>query len=301
LISDDVKKKIGDITFYSTTDGNHGRGVAWSARQLRQKCVIYMPKGSSASRLENIKKEGADASIMEMNYDDCVRYCAEQVKKDPKGVLVQDTDFEGYYDIPAWIMQGYGSVAYEAHHQLLEYGVPQPSHIFGQAGVGSFDGSLHGYFANVYSNQTTPPLMCTVESKEADCLARSAAAGKKTAVTGDMNTIMAGLACGEPCTISWEILKNHSSYFFSIPDWVTAKAMRTLASPLKGDARIISGESGASTTGTVLSLLQYPEYAAIKKELGLDERSIVLCVSTEGDTYPEQWERICHDGEFPSV
>jgi diaminopropionate ammonia-lyase len=296
--SDATKQRIGDITFYSTTDGNHGRGVAWSARELRQKCVIYMPKGSSQSRLENIRKEGAEATITDMNYDDCVRYCAEQVRQDPRGVLVQDTDWDGYEDIPAWIMQGYGSLSYEAHQQLRELGA-RPTHIFGQAGVGSFDGSLHGYFANVYADK--PPVMTTVESKEADCLARSAAAGKKVAVTGDMPTIMAGLACGEPCTISWQILKNHSSFFVSIPDWVTALAMRTLASPLRGDTRIITGESGAATTGLVLALLRNGEYAPLVRDLGLSSESVVLCVSTEGDTYPEQWERICWDGEYCSL
>jgi diaminopropionate ammonia-lyase len=298
LTSAETKARLGQVTFYSTTDGNHGRGVAWSAKRLGQKCVIYMPKGSSRSRLENIRAEGAEATITDMNYDDAVRYAASQVKKDFSGVLVQDTDWPGYEDIPAWIMQGYGTVSFEAHNQLLAAGVARPTHIFGQAGVGSFDGSLHGYFANAYKDD--PPLMTTVESSAADCLARSAAAGRLTAVGGDMPTIMAGLACGEACGISWQILKNHSSFFVSIPDWVTAKAMRTLGAPLPGDERVISGESGASTTGLVLSVLQYAEYAGLKEALGLDGNSVVLTVSTEGDTYPEQYERIVWDGEYAS-
>jgi diaminopropionate ammonia-lyase len=301
IISKETQRVLGQITFYSTTDGNHGRGVAWAARQLGQGCVIFMPKGSSRSRFDNIAREGARVTITDMNYDDTIAYCASLVKKDPSGVLVQDTDWEGYTDIPAWIMQGYGTVSYEAKRQMDAAGL-RPTHIFGQAGVGSFDGSLHGYFANVYGEKGEKmPLMATVESKEADCVARSARAGRIETVGGDMPTIMAGLACGVPCNISWSILKNHSRYFFSIPDWVTAKAMRTLASPLCGDPRVISGESGAATTGTVLALLLRPEYASVKAELGLGPDSVVLCVSTEGDTFPEEWEAICWDGAFASA
>jgi diaminopropionate ammonia-lyase len=305
IVSEETRAKLGRVTFYSTTDGNHGRAVAWAARQMKQGCVIYMPNGSSQSRFENIKKEGADVTIMDMNYDDCIRYAAEQVAKDPQGVLVQDTDWPGYEEIPAHIMQGYASVSYEAYHQLQECNV-LPTHIFGQAGVGSFDGSLHGFFANVYGAAAKPPVMCTVEPLEADCCARSAEAGARRTVGGDMPTIMAGLACGEPCNISWSILQRHCSYFFSIPDWVTAKGMRVLSNPCPGpngapgDRRIISGESGAATTGLVVTMLMNEDYRALAREIGLDRDSVVLCVSTEGDTFPEEWQQICWDGAWQS-
>lgn len=196
LNSEDARKKLGDITFITATDGNHGRGVAWTATQLNQKSIVYMPKGSSLTRLENIRKEGAKASITEFNYDDAVRLAASEAKENG-WVMVQDTAWEGYEEIPTWIMQGYGTMASEALEQLKELNVKKPTHIFVQAGVGSLAGAVQGYFASVFKDEC--PITVIVEADEADCLYRSAIAGdgKPRAVTGDMPTIMAGLACGE--------------------------------------------------------------------------------------------------------
>ena len=168
LVSDETKKKLGDITFYTATDGNHGRGVAWAANRLRQKSVVLMPKGSSQARLQNILKEGADASITELNYDDAVRLASKMASGDPNGIVVQDTAWEGYEEIPGWIMQGYGTMSYEAVKQLKEAGVERPTHIFVQAGVGSLAGSVMGYFANLFPDK--PPVMAVVEASAADCL-----------------------------------------------------------------------------------------------------------------------------------
>ena len=120
LISNEVREKLGDITFVTATDGNHGRGVAWTANKLKQKSVVYMPKGSSQTRLENIRKEGADASITDMNYDEAVRLAAKYADEH-NGVIIQDTAWEGYEDIPAWIMQGYGTMGLEALNQLKDF------------------------------------------------------------------------------------------------------------------------------------------------------------------------------------
>ncbi len=133
LTSPEVKKELGDYTFFTATDGNHGRGVAWAANQIRQKSVVYMPKGSSRTRLENILKEGAQASITDMNYDDAVRLASAESAKTPNSVVIQDTAWEGYEEIPAWIMQGYGTMALEAAEQLADLGVLRPTHIFVQA------------------------------------------------------------------------------------------------------------------------------------------------------------------------
>ena len=109
LISDEIRERLGEITFITATDGNHGRGVAWTAKQLRQKSVVYMPKGSSKERLKNIQAEGAEASITDLNYDEAVRLAFSEAQK--KGwVMVQDTAWEGYEDIPTWIIQGYGTM-----------------------------------------------------------------------------------------------------------------------------------------------------------------------------------------------
>lgn len=298
LRSKEIKEKLGDITFVTATDGNHGRGVAWAANQLGQKSVVYMPKGSSETRLANIRKEGSDASIIDGNYDDAVRLSDEMAKKHD-WVVIQDTAWEGYQDIPLWIMQGYGTLISEAIEQLVAEGVERPTHVFLQAGVGSFAGAIQGYLAAKYGDDR--PVTIIMEPNEAPCLYNSARAGRIENVTGDMSTIMAGLACGEPNTISWEVLRDYSDGYLSCPDYVAARGMRILASPLKGDPQIVSGESGAVGTGVITLIMEREEYKGLREELGLNENSVVLLISTEGDTDPKKYREIVWDGDYSSV
>ena len=197
-------------------------------------------------------------------------------------------------------MQGYGTMVKEAVEQLAEYGVDRPTHVFVQAGVGSLAGAVQGYMAAKFEDC---PITVVVEADKADCFYKSAEAGdgKPRFVGGDMQTIMAGLACGEPNTIGFEILKNYSKAFISAPDWVSAKGMRILGNPLRGDEKVISGESGAVTTGILACIMQDENLADLRKELKLDENSKVLLISTEGDTDPDKYKSIVWDGECPSI
>jgi len=296
LTSDGLRQEFGQATFFTATDGNHGRGVAWAANKLKQKAVVFMPKGTTPTRLENIRKENATATIEDMNYDDCVRLAAKHAAETKRGVVVQDTAWEGYDEIPAWIMQGYGTMASESDEQLHENGSGQPTHVFIQAGVGSLAGAVQGYFANRYPQNS--PKVVVVEAEAAACLYKGAAAkdGKIHIVDGDMQTIMAGLACGEPNTISWEILKNNSSAFVSCPDWVAAKGMRMLGAPLKGDPQVVSGESGAVTMGLLACIMTMDEFKDLKANLDLNESSKILLFSTEGDTDPDRYKEIVWEG-----
>ena len=296
LTSDKLREEFGQATFFTATDGNHGRGVAWSANRLGQKAVVHMPKGSTQTRLENIAKEGAQVDIQEMNYDDCVRLAAKEADETERGVIVQDTAWDGYEEIPSWIMQGYGTMAMEAGEQLRDYGCDRPTHVFVQAGVGSLAGAVVGYFTNLYPDN--PPTFVVVEADAAACLYKGAAAGDgdPRIVDGDMQTIMAGLACGEPNTISWDILKNHVKVFIAAPDWVAASGMRMLAAPIKGDAPVTSGESGAAPFGALAAIMTMEEYRDLRHEIGLDENSSVLLFSTEGDTDPERYKNIVWKG-----
>lgn len=298
LTSKELHDKLGQATFYSATDGNHGRGVAWAADKLGQKCVIHMPKGTTATRLENIQKLGADADITDLNYDDCVRLANSEAEKDDFGVMVQDTAWDGYEKIPTWIMQGYGTLSVEADRQMIARGCDHPTHIFVQAGVGSLAGSLIGYFANKYKD--CEPIMTVVETGAAACLYESAekATGELLNVDGDLKTIMAGLACGEGNTISWDILKNHASFFLSAPDWMSAKGMRLYGVPLEGDDTVISGESGAITMGVLFSIMTRPDLKELRDALKLDENSEVLLVSTEGNTDPNRFREVVWDGLY---
>lgn len=295
LKSEKVKKELGNLTFATTTDGNHGRGVAWMAQQLGYKCVVYMPKGSTQNRLNNIAEFGADVSITDWNYDDTVRFTAEQARKNGWEV-VQDTAWEGYTDVPTWIMKGYSTLSQEVIEQL--HGVV-PTHIFLQAGVGAFASVMASVFISMFEENS--PKIIIVEPEKADCFYRSAKAGEIEAVTGEMNTIMAGLACGEPNPVGWDILKDCTDAFVSVPDWVTARGMRVLGNPLKGDSRVISGESGAVTTGLVATIAIGDEYKKLRESLKLDKNSKVLVFSTEGDTDPEVYRNIVWNGDYQSL
>ncbi len=293
LVSGEIKRELGDITFVTATDGNHGRGVAWTAKQLQQKSVVYMPKGSAEERLMNIRAEGADASITDLNYDEAVRLANSQAEQ--KGwVMVQDTAWEGYEDIPGWIMQGYGTMGYEAYMQLPE----KPTHIFLQAGVGSMAGAVAGFFASVYGEDR--PIITIVEPNKADCIYKTAEAadGKLHFVTGDMDTIMAGLACGEPCSIGWNVLRDYADNFISCPDYAAAQGMRVLGNPEAGDTKVVSGESGASAFGCIAEIMRDKTLVELKNKLKLNENSKVLFFSTEGDTDKENYKSIVWDGAY---
>ena len=211
--------------------------------------------------------------------------------------MVQDTAWEGYEDIPTWIMQGYGTMGLEAYEQIPE----KPTHIFLQAGVGSMAGAVTGLFSSIYGKDR--PIITIVEPNKADCLFRTAEAndGTRHFVTGDMNTIMAGLACGEPCSIGWNILADYADHFISCPDYVAAKGMRILGNPAGKDNRVVSGESGAASFGCVAEIMTNPALADIKKKLGLNENSRVLFFSTEGDTDRENYKSIVWDGKYPTL
>ena len=298
LSSDKLREEFGQATFFTATDGNHGRGVAWAANRLGQKAVVRMPKGTTRTRFDNIAKEGAEVTIEEMNYDDCVRMAAAEAAKTEHGIIVQDTAWDGYEEIPSWIMQGYGTLVLEADKQLKENGVERPTHVFVQAGVGSLAGAVVGYFAHKYKEN--PPVMVVCEASAADCLYRSAAQadGNLVNVTGDLQTIMAGLACGEGNTIGWDILKNHVTVFASCPDWMSAKATRIYANPLESDPHIVSGESGSVPLGLVYTALHDEDAKDLKEALKLDENSNILVISTEGDTDPIRYREIVWDGLY---
>ncbi len=280
LCSEEARAKLGTVTFVTATDGNHGRGVAWAAKLLGHKAVVYLPEGSSQERLNNIRALGAEAEITKFNYDGAVRLAYAMSRKHG-WVLVQDTAWSGYEEIPTWIMQGYTTMAQEITAQLN--GI-MPTHLFLQAGVGSMAGAVLGYFAALWQNNLPVTVIC--EPDKAACLYKTAVANDGTLhkVTGRMNSMMAGLCCGEPCTISWDIINNFASAFIACSDDYAASGMRLLGMPQSGDARIVSGESGAVTAGVLAALMQDPELAQLRNELGLDENSRVLLISTEGAT-----------------
>ena len=292
LKSPEVKEQLGDLTFISTTDGNHGRGVAWAARELGCKARIYMPAGSAEERLQNIKNEGAYAEITTMNYDDTVRYTS-QLAEENGWVIIQDTMWEGYEEIPLWIMQGYTTLAKEAVDHLEE----APTHVFLQAGVGSFAGAVVAFLQHFYGQQLTFVL---VEPDVANCFYESFKQGTEHFVTvgGDMQTIMAGLACGEPNPLAWDILKAYTKVSICCDENIAATGMRVLANPIGSDQRIIAGESGAAPFGCFYELMTNEDYKDLKAAIQLNKQSNILFVNTEGDTDVENYRNIVWHGKY---
>jgi diaminopropionate ammonia-lyase len=296
LTSAAMKQRIGPMTLATATDGNHGRGVAWAAEQLGLKAVVYMPKGSASARVAHIRAHGATVHVTDLNYDATVRL-AGRMARENGWHLIQDTASEGYTDIPRWIMQGYISMSMEAINQMAGMRL-HPSHVFVQAGVGSFAAAMVAHLAGVFKDQ--PPRFNIVEPTHAACLLASAAAGdgRPHAVTGDLETIMAGLACGEPSPFAWEILREWSCGYISCDNYVAANGIRILANPLAGDDRIEAGESGAVGIGLLDLIVNQVDLRELRQGLDIGPDSTVLLFNTEGATDPDNYREILWYGRY---
>ncbi len=295
LQSSHARSHLDGTVFITATDGNHGKGVAWSAGLLGFKTVVLMPKGSSAIRAQAIRDVGnAEVTITDLDYDDTVRL-ASKMARENGWMLVQDTSWDGYEEIPTWIIQGYTTLAMEAVEQAKAIGA-RPTHVFLQAGVGSMAGGILGFLTDYYCDHR--PIFSIVEPSSIACIFSSvqAADGRPHPVVNRGMTIMAGLNCGEPCTITWPILRDFSSHYFSCPDYIAAEGMREY----KRSAGIISGESGAVTLGLLLHLLRVKAFSEIKAQTSLHPDSVVLLINTEGDTDPESYAQIINKRKYPS-
>ena len=285
LLADKVHRQIAELHFVTATDGNHGKGVAWAAAKLGCQAHIYLPQGSVQARAQAIRDIGnTEAVITEWGYDDTVRYTAKLA--DEQGwVLIQDTSWPGYEDIPRTIIQGYTTMCREASEQLEELGLA-PTHVFLQAGVGAMAGGVLGWLRNRYPDSDLTAAI--IEPTEAACVFESVAAadGQTHPAAGSGRTIMAGLNCGEVCPLAWPILLRQADAWFSCPDQVAVQGMRCL-----NRAGVISGESGAVTAG-LASLVAQDAFADVKQALKLNRDSVLLLFSTEGDTDPEAYREI---------
>jgi diaminopropionate ammonia-lyase len=293
-----LREKLGDLTFAAATDGNHGRGVAWSAAQMGFKSVIYVHKLTSKARTDAIRQNGAKVVIIDGTYDDAVRQVYEDAQKHGWEV-VSDTSWEGYEDIPKWVMQGYTTMLSEAQEQLAAQGIVKPTHVLAQAGVGSLAAATLGFYANLFGLER--PYSIVVEPTKAACLYKSVQIGDGNPhnFEGDLDTIMAGLACGEPNPLAWHILQEVTDIFAICPDWVAAKGMRVYGVPLNGDPFIISGESGAVTLGALMVMMEYAGASELRQRLNLGLDSQVLLINSEGNTSPDDFRHVVWDGGIP--
>ena len=280
------RSQIDNLTFITTTDGNHGKGVSWAAGLFGCKSYVYMPKGTVEVRAQAIRDAGsATVTITDLSYDDCVKFTA-RLAEENRWHLIQDTSWKGYEDIPAQIMLGYSTLAYEA---LWQMHYVRPTHIFLQAGVGSMAGAIAAVFAEVFKDN--PPRITIVEPTEVACFYETMRIGdgKIHSATGNSRTMMAGLNCATPCELAWKILRRFAADTATISDDVAAAAMRRLARPFGDDAKIISGESGCAGFALANAVLDDTE---LRRALELDEDSIIFVINTEGATDPTNYEII---------
>jgi diaminopropionate ammonia-lyase len=270
------------VTVTCATDGNHGRSVAWGARTFGCRCVIYIPETVSEGRCRAIAAYDAELRRFAGTYDDGVRRAARDAAAQG-WMVVSDTAYDGYTDVPRDVMQGYGLMVEEA----LQQAPTVPSHVFVQGGVGGLAASMCAYLWERYG--AGRPRFVVVEPEKADCFYRSAVAGRPTPVEGALDTIMAGLACGEVSPLAWRILETGADAFMTIGDEAAIDCMRLLADGRFGDDPVVAGESGVAGLS---GLLMASSDADARARLDLHPQSRVLAFGTEGATDPEVYRGI---------
>ena len=275
-------------TVISATDGNHGRGLAAAAQDAGCRCVIVLHAHVSPEREQAIAAYGADIVRIAGNYDESVQEAARLAAAHGWQVIA-DTSYDGYEDIPRDVMQGYGAIAEEIVEQTsAQRGRAGAfTHVFLQGGVGGMAAGLASYFWEYHGPQR--PCFISVEPAQADCLLQSAIQGRPAKATGTVDSVMAGLACGETSPLAWRFLQPCVDVFMTIEDEQAIEAMRTLAQGSERDTPIVVGESGVAGLAALEWLRSDPQRS---EQVGLTAESRVLIISTEGATAPREYTRL---------
>lgn len=275
-------------TVISATDGNHGRALAAAAQDAGCRCVIVLHAHVSPEREQAIAAYGADIVRIAGNYDESVQEAA-RLAADHGWQVIADTSYDGYEDIPRDVMQGYGAIAEEIVEQTsAQRGRAGAfTHVFLQGGVGGMAAGLASYFWEYHGPQR--PCFISVEPAQADCLLQSAIQGRPAKATGTVDSVMAGLACGETSPLAWRFLQPCVDAFMTIEDEQAIEAMRTLAQGSERDTPIVAGESGVAGLAALEWLRSDPQRS---EQVGLTAESRVLIISTEGATAPREYTRL---------
>ena len=271
-----MAKQAGGITLVSATDGNHGRSLAWGANNFGAQCRIYIHREVSTSRANAIAELGAEVIRVNGDYDMSVHEARREANENG-WFAVSDTSWEGYTEPPKNVMSGYGVMIDELAQQM-----PQaPTHLFIQGGVGGLAAAVSARLRQHYGNAFRAVV---VEPELAACLLASASSGAPTAVPIHEETLMAGLSCGEPSALAWQILQHEVSDFMSIPESLVAPTMRLLAKPVGNDPAIVGGESAVCGMAGMIASCRQP---TLRSALNLNADSKVLFIGSEGATDPD--------------
>ncbi|MDB9752977.1 diaminopropionate ammonia-lyase [Oceanospirillaceae bacterium] len=280
LLSGHYKEQLKDVVVSCATDGNHGRSVAWGAQMFGCQCIIYIHRDVSVGRQSAMEAYAAKVIRITGNYDESVRQAAVDAKKYDRAII-SDTSYEGYTKVPANVALGYTVMLSETVTQLNGQ---IPTHVFIQAGVGGLAAAVCGYFWDLWGDKR--PRFVVVEPEAANCLQESAKAGELQVVEGDLDTLMAGLACGEVSHIAWEILDKGADDFITLSEDAVAPCMRAL------EQHTPSIEAGESAVAGLAACIVGAQNAKWRLALGLDEQSKVLVLGTEGATDPELYQEL---------
>jgi len=280
MLSGKYRRETEAVSVATASDGNHGVAVAWGARLLGCRSIVYMHSGSSEIRAQMVRDLGGVVMRCEGDYPESVRRCAKDATQSG-WPLVQDWSWDGYESVPRLIYQGYTVLAAEIIEQLEAHSTP--THVLINAGVGGLASAVCGHLWEHYGEQR--PVFLTVEPSKADCVLRSGRAGKLSKVPGDLDTIQNGLGCAEVTPIAWNILKLGTDHFISVEDQVVGPTMKLLA---ECSPPIVAGESAVAGLAVLLAAAKQPD---LKANLGLDEHSRVVVVVCEGATDPVIYEK----------
>ena len=284
--------QLRGYTVISATDGNHGRGLAAAARDAGCRCVIVLHAQVSDEREQAIAAHGARIVRIAGSYDESVQEAARLAAANGWQV-VSDTSYDGYEEIPRDVMQGYGTIAEEIVEQTgARAGEPGAfTHVFLQGGVGGMAAGLASYFWEFHGPQR--PRFIVVEPAQADCLLQSAIQGRAARAAGSVDSVMAGLACGETSPLAWRFLQPCVDAFMTVEDDQAVAAMRLLAQGGANDIPVVAGESGVAGLAALEALRAN---ARLSAQVGLDERSSALIISTEGATAPSVYQQLVGQG-----
>ncbi len=271
---------VQDIVISCATDGNHGRSVAWGCQMFGCGCIIYIHRDVSAGRQQAMEAFGAEVIRITGNYDESVRLADSEAVAHGR-IIVSDTSYPGYVDIPKDVALGYTVMLFEAVEQMQG---DIPTHVFIQAGVGGLAAAVCAYFWELWGADR--PRFIVVEPEQANCLQESARSGERATVEGDLDTLMAGLACGEVSLLAWDILKPGVDDFMTVSEDAVAPCMKLLAA---GQPPVEAGESAVA--GLAAAIVARAD-AALSKQLGLDDSSRIFVIGTEGATDPELYQQL---------
>jgi len=270
-------------TLVAATDGNHGRAVAHMAALLGFDAHIFVPRDMTESRITAIKNEGGKVTVVNGTYDEAVRQSANE--QDENHLVISDTSWPGYEEIPSWVVEGYDTIFHEVDVELSRQRQSGPDIVIVQMGVGALAAAVVQHYR--HANSVTSPKIVGVEPHTAACLLASMKANRLVSLDTPPRTIMAGLNCETPSLIAWPIVSKGIDLFMSIEDEWACQGMCTLAT-----LGMVAGETGAAGLGGLLALLDDPSMSAARASLGIDYSTRILVICTEGATDPVAYERI---------